>query len=400
MKKFYTAAFACSAMLSVMPITAALALDGNDFADKLAKIIGTNGMQVDMGDVSTNGDVVTITGLSIAPPGEDKVTLDKPIVFSGVTEVGDSGYTAVEAKFDAFTFTADDVEISIGDILVEDIVIPADAAQDPMASIELYSHFLSGPVTGRIDGQEAFSIKSIEAFNTLDASGNVLTGTFDLQGFQANLASLQKNGMEELAMGSALGLDVINARVFSESVWQIDTGRLAIKQGLIDVADVGKLNITGEVLGYDEAAITALYELQREVAENPDATPEEMEAKSVEILQLMGEKLSMSKMSIRFDDASITGKVLAMIAAQSGTTPEIMASGFAATLPAMAAQFGAPLAIQTMLAEAAATYFADPQNLEISLAPAQPVPLMGAMAVMMDPSSLVTLFNLSIKANQ
>lgn len=398
--KHFTALSLAATFFSAVTFTPALALDGDDFAQKLSATIGSNGMMAEIGAVSTDGDTVTITGLSIAPLGEEPLKTEKQIVFSGVKETSEGGYTAANALVEAFSVKVEDLEIQVGEVVIKDIRIPADPAADPMANITLYAHIHADAMKGTMDGKEVFSFESMEISNLLDAAGGVLTGTFSLEGLFVDLVSLGEEGDEQLAMAQAFGLEAIHARVTGENVWNIDTGALAINEGKVEIAEVGTLNVTGEVHGYDREMLDDLHKLQLKATANTDASSEELEALSAEILNLMGEKLSLSKMSVRFDDASFTGKMLAMVASQSGTTPQVMATGFAATLPVMAAQFGMPEVIQTMLMDAASTYLADPKNIEISVTPASAVPLMETMVVMFDPSSLVSLLNLSIKANQ
>lgn len=383
-------ALVCGLTLS----TSAFALDANDFAQKFTSSLRAVGMTTSFQNVQSSGDTVTIGSFTFARPGEAAKTIDREIVFNGVRETGDGGYTANSAKVAAFTMDVEDIKLSVGDVLVEDLRVPAKA--DALANLALYRRILIGKVMGTSGADEAFVLQSAEIVNELN--GDVLTGRMNVTGLHVDPGKLGAG--EDMAMAKAFGLETIDANISGENVWNLKTGVLEVTKSSLDIKNVGSFNVTATVDGYDMALVEELAALQREIADKPEASPEEVTAMSQNILDKMGEKLHLAKFRLRFNDGSITGKIMAMVAAQNGTTPEVMAAGMAATIPMMAGQFGAPPALQTMLMEAATTFFKDPKSLDISLNPAEPVSFGQVSEKLPEIVDVITLLGLEVKANQ
>lgn len=391
---------AVSAFAVFVSTHGALALDGTDFGNKLAAMFEANGQKITFNSVTVDGDGVSFSGFSFALPGEDDVVVPNHVVFSGVSETGDGGYLAEKGVIESFDYEEDDVAITVSDIVIEGLDIPAEALADPLDTIKFYRSFSVGPIKVQVEDHEVFSVASIMATNVPNADLTEFVSDYEVLGIHADLAIIDE--AEAQAMLTLFGLQTIDAKMQGQAVWTLDDGRIQIKKSSITVDNVGSFDVTADIVGYDLAFLTDMQVMQKDLVASGDKTPEEIEAASMEILDLMVEKFSLNAASVRFDDDGITGKILDFIAKQQGAPREVLVAGFAAAVPAMAAQAGAPPAFQSMLLKAVAAYLDDPQNIEINSTPDAAVPFTAIRAVAEEENAakLIDLIKIGVIANQ
>jgi hypothetical protein len=119
-------------------------------------------------------------------------------------------------------------------------------------------------------------------------------------------------------------------------------------------------------------------------------------------MSMMGlmQQLTFEGALIRFDDASITQRLLAYFGQQQGMSAEDMAKSLSGMIPIMMAQLNVP-DLQNQVTEAANTFLADPKSVEISALPEKPVPFPQIMgAAMGAPTSIPALLGVTVTANQ
>jgi hypothetical protein len=103
--------------------------------------------------------------------------------------------------------------------------------------------------------------------------------------------------------------------------------------------------------------------------------------------------------SVRYDDASLAGKLLELFAQQSGADRATFVTGLKAMLPDTINQMGIPALAELIVAPASA-FLDDPQSLELRIAPASPTSLLVLMAGAANPAGLIKVLNLTLAANQ
>lgn len=402
--KITGAVLSTAALLSFS--TPAWALDGKDFVKKLSSLFETGGVSVGFDEISVAGDIITLTDPTFVAPSEKPVSVSGTIVFTGVTETGDGGYEADSGTIDELVFEEEEegVRVVVENVLMEGVKIPADIYSDPMTSIDSYSYFSVGPVNmtmmpeGTSEVVDVFSITSIEATNVVNGDVSEVTNTYAVDGISADLSQI--DDPEAQGMLALFGLTQIEASMKGSSVWTLETGRIDLTESAITIDNVGTLNVTADMLGYDLALVRELQLMQKDLMADTDKSADEIDMASLEMFMGMMDKLSLAGMTVRFDDDGFTNKVLDFVASQQGAPREVLAAGFAAALPVMAAEMGAPEALQTMLLEAANAYLADPQSVKVISAPAEPVPFTELAEASEDPAELTELLNLTIEANQ
>ena len=104
-------------------------------------------------------------------------------------------------------------------------------------------------------------------------------------------------------------------------------------------------------------------------------------------------------MTIRYDDKSLAGRVMDMLAAQQGITREAYAEQIAGAMPFLLAALNNP-EFQNEVAGALGAFLKDPQSLTLKLEPTAPVSGQDIMGIMQSsPQTLPDKLNASVTAN-
>ena len=149
--------------------------------------------------------------------------------------------------------------------------------------------------------------------------------------------------------------------------WQPADGRLALSQYDISVENAGTLGMTFDLGGYTPDFIKSLQDMQKKMAAQPEGA--DNSAQGMAMLGLM-QQLTFNGATIRFDDDSLTGKVLDYRRASSREQPEDIANQAKAMLPFLMAQLNNPELTQQVTDRRRRTYLDEPKSIEISAAPA------------------------------
>src|SRR5690606_34967459 len=165
----------------------AFAQDATAFADRLVEASKLMGISFSYGSATAEGGNVTISDFTFAIPGEEPTEVPGDVVFEGVAETADGGFTAERATIADIehTSTMDDdggeeVTVSLVDIVAEGIELPAEVSIANAVDIgfALYDRISAGPLTvSDAEGTELFAIDTFSVWvEEADAEGGVLTG--------------------------------------------------------------------------------------------------------------------------------------------------------------------------------------------------------------------------------
>jgi hypothetical protein len=115
-------------------------------------------------------------------------------------------------------------------------------------------------------------------------------------------------------------------------------------------------------------------------------------------MQLMAaaQKLFVNGVALRFDDASLTSKVLAFYAKQSGVSADDFVKGLIAGAGPMTSSMGLPPALAGLAQAAMVAYLQNQKSLEIRLQPPAPVGVLDFVAAAMQPDSLIQQVGLKV----
>lgn len=149
----------------------------------------------------------------------------------------------------------------------------------------------------------------------------------------------------------------------------------------INGRDVGSLIVE---LGADGIPLALFSALDTET--DPDA------------LMPFADNVSLNRARIRFEDDSLTGRILSLLAEAEGTDVETFVADGTAGLDMMLAEFLEP-ELSRQVSDALTTFLNDPRSLTFALSPAQPVNFAQVMAGLENPVGLIDLLRPSISAN-
>ncbi|HWD13686.1 hypothetical protein P8H26_04005 [Pseudochrobactrum sp. sp1633] len=419
MKPLYTATrtLSVATALTVIFAGSAYALDGNDVAKRLQARFEEQGAKIEFSKVDTDGSTITLrdTKIDFKTPEVESIAVGD-VVLSDVAEDGKGGYTAesatlqdIEKKDDKSTFVVKGIEIG-------KIHLASDDEQDPVVKMMYYQTMKADSLTVSEDGQEMVNMKDLYASSTPYTKGTPISVNFGVKSIDLDIEKMDAmrkkaeetadaadaDATEETAEDTAtpnplldLGYKKLSMVVTSTAAWEPEKGDFSIDKMEFDVKDVGKLDTTMKLGGYDVKFIKAVQQASAELNSNK----ENSDAVGMAMLGLI-QQLSVSDLSIRYDDSSLTPKLLEYYAKQQGISSEDMVNQIKGIAPLMVGYLGhADFAMQATTA--VNTYFDDPKSLTIAAKPEAPVSfaLIAATATA-DPKKLLDLLAVKLTANQ
>ena len=309
----------------------AMALDAQAFVDRAAAVYKTIGYDLKFGTATLDGDTITVDGVTVsivASPTEttEPMVFDTTLTFSGVTELPDGGYKAAALTIpDIDTdFEAEPAgHVSLSDIKVDGVYLPGGDTVPAIALLQLWQSFSTGALSVERDGEEVIGIDSIEAgstFNPEQGSADLvdLQSTLAINGISVDLSTLSAEDPSAGAVIEALGLTSIAGDITQNLTWSMADGHMVVDEFLFDFADVGALDITADITGFTPQVLDQIYAMQAQMAQSGTPSDDQAQAQMMSGMAIM-QGVSIVGASIRYDDASLAGKLLDFFAAQSGT---------------------------------------------------------------------------------
>jgi hypothetical protein len=338
---------------------------------------------------------VTILGLTTevnqetqeSPP---EVTLSvERIALTGITVEADGDFDIAEAKLtNVILFTDEDSETP-GALRLPEVTI---------------SHLLLKPSGGGAISPGAIIPLGVQAGSMIAENGVVSTGGLSL-GIGSIRASWQ--GDPDTGLGrtdfrvedihypasairrsdpSGVVLSLIGGGDLIFDLWgmAVVTADGGTFDSALSARSLGKFRLSGRFAGRSTGLVASApaYSQSDAMVPSPQLSP-----------------MTVSRLSVRFEDQSITGKILAMLAAERNVGPEIIIEEAAAAAEQALANVQNARLIE-QIKTALKTYLADPKSFTLT---AEPVPPVAAGAVieraMADPASLLAQFPVSVSAN-
>ncbi|MDF1607166.1 hypothetical protein PZ897_03150 [Hoeflea sp. YIM 152468] len=372
----------------------ALALDPDDFATKFAAVASQGGAQMSFASIEPAGGAIVLKSMRFEAPGQPAVELGD-VTFNGVEEIEDGSYFVDQTGFDDIEFRSGPAKVSISDLEISGLVIPAEAVFDTLDNILFYESFSTGKINVEQDGADVFSMASLDL--DVDRADDDSRVAIEMTGSGIGIDLGQIDDAKAKQALADLGYTSLTGDLKLDAAWEVEPGTINLREYSLTLDEVGRIAMSLHISGYTLDFIQAMQEAQTGAASSPDsqATQQAMGFAMMGMLQ----QLSFNSASIRFDDASVTEKALSYAGKQQGISGEQMRQSVKFMLPLMLGQLGIP-ALQQQISEAASVYLDNPQNLTISARPASPVAVPMIMgAGMGNPKSLVDLLNVQVTAN-
>ncbi|WP_406871468.1 hypothetical protein WHT83_13680 [Aminobacter sp. P9b] len=393
----YRSAFsklALSTFLFTLPLNAALAQDATAVAERLKAVLAAQNLTLSWTSVSGDASETVLEGASIAMAGEDKPVSVGKVTLGGITEEN-GGYKIETLSTEAYSLTEGTTKVDVSPLTIGNVSLPAEGSTDPLASFLMYETANLDNVSVKIGDKQAFQMTNFAAEVTPPADGNAMEFTGSAEKFTADL-SLVEDPQSKAAI-DALGYQNISGDFQLAGTWQPTDGRMALSNYDITVDDAGTLGMTFDLGGYTVDFLKSVQDLQKKMADQPEGT--DNSAQGLAMLGLM-QQLTFNGATVRFDDDSVTNKVLEYVGKQQGMSAKDIANQAKAIVPFMLMELNNPeLAAQVTAAVTA--YLDNPKSLEIAAKPASPVPFaLLAASGMSNPKELPKTLGLTVTANQ
>ena len=373
----------------------AFALDGNVFAKTLNAAYAASGGKLQFSSASVEGDKVVLHDAVADLPGGHTVRLGD-LTFAGVEESDGGGYTAETLTVPDIDAKKGTDEFSVKNIKVNGIDIPPIKPTDGAAPTILYQTASAGPITASGREGEVFSAKNVASkIDRMDNDAG-FTSSIEATGLAFHLDHTKDAKFRQAA--KALGYQTVTGRFDMKASWTSDEGRVQLSKYTLALDNVGTVDMTLDLTGYTREFMKSLKELQaRAMAKPGDKSAQQ--ALGLGMLGLM-QQLSFGGMSLRFDDNSITKKLLAYAGKEKGLSADQMAGAAKAMLPLGLAKLKNPQ-FQQEINDAVGKFLDDPKNIEIKAAPDKPVAFPTIMgSAMAAPQTLPDVLNMKVTANQ
>jgi hypothetical protein len=400
-----TSLLAATGLATLALMQPAMALDAETFVDRIETVYKAMGYDMSFGDATLSGDTITVDGVTVtvAGMGEDPLVLDTELTFSGVVENDDGSYFADSLSVPDIDMEFGDEHVghlTLVDMVAEDLWLPPEGETSAEVLLQVVGRMATGPLTLSRDGVEVIKIDGMEAVSEFTYDGDdaleTITSTLAVSNIWADLSSVAEEEPEAGAIIGALGLTNISGNITQSMNWTMADGKVVIDEFLFDFADVGAINFTADISGFTPAMLDKLYAMQNS---DLDPTSEQAQAQQMMAGMEIAQAMTITSTAIRYDDASLAGKLLDMFAAQSGADRASFVEGLKSMLPMMISESGIPALVDLVVPPASA-FLDDPQSLEVAVKPATPTSVLVLAAAASNPASLIQALGLTVTANQ
>jgi hypothetical protein len=359
---------------------------GNAIADAvIAGMEASGATNITWGSVSGDEDTATITDLkATTAPGEDgktstltigSLTLDEASIADGRIEAGAVAATAIAIQEDGGR-----TGITIAQIVGADVAGRVEDAVSPDLDTTL-GELTASDIVLTVEDGTMIPIETVEI-----TSGSVVDGTPREMSFSADNIVIEVAKLPDedtKAQLTRLGYDTLKLSLVLAGGWDADEETLTFEEITISGDAMGSLSLSASLGGLTEEVMAQLK------ADGDDD-------QKMQLLQ----GLTVEELEISFENQSVVNRILDAQAKDAGTTPDALVEQLSQSLPQMLQMLGNP-DFEGKVAAAATAFLKAPQNLTITAAPAQPVPIAQLVGtVMMAPQSLPTVLNVTVEANQ
>jgi hypothetical protein len=385
---------ALSTFLLTVSLATAQAQDTTAVADRLKALLANQGVDLTWTGISGDTSSMVMEGVSIKPAAEKDALPIGNVTLEGITEK-DGGFAIETASTQAFSHSEDGVSLDITPFVMHDLTLPADGSTGPLGSLMIYKSAELENMTVKVGDKPAFTMDNFSVEITPPEDGKAMDFSGSAEKFTGDLSLIEDPKSKEVI--NALGYQTISGSIEMEGSWQPSDGKMELSQYDITVDNAGTFGMTFDLSGYTMDFVKSLQEMQKKMAAQPEGAD-----KSAEGMAMLGllQQLTFNSASIRFDDDSLTNKVLDYVGKQQGMSGKDIANQAKAIVPFGMAQLNNP-ELTSQVTAAVSAYLDNPKSLEISAEPAAPVPFSQIMAgAMANPADLTKTLGVSVKANE
>lgn len=385
---------AFSTFLISLPLHSAFAQDATAVAERLKTMVAGQNMELAWDSVSGDASEAVIEGVKLKHPGEGAPVSFGKLTLTGITEENRT-ITIETVSTEPYRITENGTTIDISALNFGGVTLPPEDATDPVAKILMYDTADVDSISVKVGDKQAFQMGPLHIEVTPPEDGNAMEYTASAESFSADL-SLIEDAQSKAAI-DALGYQNINGSFELAGTWQPTDGNMALTQYDVTVDNAGTFGMTFDIGGYTLDFVKSMQDLQKKMSEQPQGA--DSSSQGLAMLGLM-QQLTFNGATIRFDDDSLTNKLLEHFGKQQGASAKDVANQAKAILPFLLGELKNP-ELSAQITAAVGKYLDDPKSIEIAAAPASPVPfaLLAANGIA-NPLELPKTLGLAVKANE
>ncbi|WP_163271431.1 hypothetical protein [Chelativorans alearense] len=381
-------------VLAAVNAPAALALEAEDVGARLKGLMTKQQLELTYDGASMDGADVILEGVAVkSTAGETAVPIGD-VTLRNVTEEADGALRADAVDVDDVTFEESGRTFRFSGFTMTGLILPENAGSKAIDGVMHYDQ--AGLARLEIEGKDGFAA-SFEDIRTEVAVADDDTMTFDgaMGSFLLDLRSV-KDGARAIQTLKDMGYERITGSGSATGSWRPSDGRTTLSRYEVTADNAGTLSLMADFDGYTPEFIQAMEEMTKG---GNAGGGENNTAQGMAMLGMM-QQLTFHGLTLRFTDDSLTGRALDYAAKQQGGKPEDIIAQAKAVIPMQLTPYlGAELTQN--LTQAVGTFLENPETLEISAKPENPVPfamLMGA--AMGAPELLIKQIGLMVTANE
>lgn len=336
------------------------------------------------------GSSFTLKGASIAMPDLPPLMIGS-VEFQGITDGADGTITIGAIVYNELRAQNEDVVVTVDRLAATDFSLPPKGQSNLVPDLYLFKTVRGSNIKLSLAGKDVLTIKSISVDNatvqdTIRTKAGITGMVVDLTGIDD---SQFKNQLK------ALNYDgIFSGKIETESMWNKTDGRISLDKFDLALDNIGKLSISFAINGYTP-------ELAQRLQKASQADVESGGSKMFETA-IMEElpNLAIENLAVKFTDDSITRRVLTMQGKKMGGSADDMAKMVPMMLPLVMGGIG-NADFATMVAGAIGRFLGDPDNIEISINPFEPVVLAEIFGIAMAaPQTLPAALAVKVTANE
>ena len=379
------AAVSLAVLLAVAaPVTPAAA---QATGDKVLEIISeaskaAGAKEVTWGAVSGGDAVFTVADWETTVETDGKSTSigAASVTYSGAKPTADGGFSADTIAATDMTVEGDDANVTIASLKITNYVgQSAEKIRAKTTTGERFDRIEATGIEVTDEKDKTIPIAAVTVATSDFVAGVPRKIAFEMKGLVAPLDPNDEQTKEIAELGyTSLTLDAALV-----GAWDDKTGRVTIDQVSISGAELGSLKLAIALGGFTPEVVEALKKAEKD------------QAKQMELLQ----GITVEKLSLRYDDASLAKRLISAQAKKQGLPEEAFVQQIGAIVPMMVSAIGNK-DFEAKIAKAVSLFLKTPKSLTVSATPAQPTPVAAIMgAAMMAPQSLPTVLGADVKAN-
>jgi hypothetical protein len=389
-RRFSTGLLSATAFTLILSFPAAAEVDAKAVVDAVIAQLDRQNFKLTVGSATLDGANVVAKDIAIGIAGGEPMKIAE-VVLENVTEKDGGGFLIGTVAAPAATIDKDGMKVEFGGASINGYTIPAVGETDAVKLLGLYESMNVAPMRVSSKGAEVFRMDGISASMSAYAEGQPLAFDAAIKGLWGDLSKIEDPKAQETL--AAFGYKEVTGGITMKGSWNPSDGKMSVTEALYNIDNVGKLNVLFDISGYTPELVKGIQEMSKSM-EGQDES-----AKGLAMLGLL-QQLNFISMTIRFDDASITGKALDYAAKQAGQDRAAIINQTKGVLPFALAQLKDPDFAQKVT-EAASTFLDNPKSLEIKAAPPAPVPFAILAATgSTTPEALIKQLNVTVTANQ